>query len=115
VLLLRCYAFPPSCGLLILCRCTDSKSLVWLAMETLVPIVEGGKRKFIPARVAIDKQLALKPLQETSERSVSATRGEIDLPSSMGTNRLRGSTHSSMGWTAFVSFLRMSLTSSSVY
>jgi hypothetical protein len=30
------------------------------AMETLVPIVEGGKRKFIPARVAIDKQLALK-------------------------------------------------------
>jgi hypothetical protein len=29
-------------------------------METLVPIVEGGKRKFIPARVAIDKQLALR-------------------------------------------------------
>src|SRR5581483_5243464 len=30
------------------------------AVETLVPIVEGGKRKLIPARVAIDKQLVLK-------------------------------------------------------
>jgi Family of unknown function (DUF5681) len=30
------------------------------AMETLVSIAEGGKRKFIPARIAIDKQLVLK-------------------------------------------------------
>lgn len=30
------------------------------AVETLVPIVEGGKRKLLPARVAIDKQLVLK-------------------------------------------------------
>jgi Family of unknown function (DUF5681) len=30
------------------------------AVETLVPIIEGGKRKLIPARVAIDKQLVLK-------------------------------------------------------
>jgi uncharacterized protein DUF5681 len=30
------------------------------AGETLVPIIENGKRKFIPARAAIEKQLALK-------------------------------------------------------
>jgi hypothetical protein len=30
------------------------------AGETLVPIIENGKRKLIPARVAIDKQLTLK-------------------------------------------------------
>jgi hypothetical protein len=30
------------------------------AGETLVPIIENGRRKLIPARVAIDKQLALK-------------------------------------------------------
>jgi hypothetical protein len=30
------------------------------AGETLVPIIERGKRKLIPARVAIDKQLTLK-------------------------------------------------------
>ena len=30
------------------------------AGETLVPIIENGKRKLIPARAAIDKQLALK-------------------------------------------------------
>ncbi len=30
------------------------------AGETLVPIIEHGRRKLIPARVAIDKQLALK-------------------------------------------------------
>jgi hypothetical protein len=30
------------------------------AAETLVPIIERGKRKLIPARVAIDKQLTLK-------------------------------------------------------
>jgi hypothetical protein len=30
------------------------------ASETLIPIVESGKRKFIPARLAIQKQLILK-------------------------------------------------------
>jgi len=30
------------------------------AAETLVPVVEGNKRKLIPARAAIDKQLVLK-------------------------------------------------------
>jgi uncharacterized protein DUF5681 len=30
------------------------------AGETLVPIIENGKRKLIPARAAIEKQLALK-------------------------------------------------------
>jgi len=30
------------------------------AAETLVPIIENGRRKLIPASVAIDKQLALK-------------------------------------------------------
>jgi hypothetical protein len=30
------------------------------AAETLVPIIENGKRKLVPASVAIDKQLALK-------------------------------------------------------
>jgi hypothetical protein len=30
------------------------------AAETLVPIIENGERKLIPASVAIDKQLALK-------------------------------------------------------
>jgi hypothetical protein len=30
------------------------------AAETLVPVLEGNKRKLIPARAAIDKQLVLK-------------------------------------------------------